>query len=356
MQGSRKRKKGEFVPYDYESIIQESVERIEEETLDQILMGTRKFEYATKTIKAGAQLDVEIYPEFTALPQGVPRKKRDPTAQRNLNEKNSRKECIRLINENFGPKDYWATFSYRPGCEPDSLETAQRNMRNYLRKLNYHRKKQNLSPARYVYVTEWEEAGKAVKEIRCHHHIVIDGDFPRDRLESLWVLGDRNQVRRLDLDRHGLTGLGCYITKAPRGKKKWCASLNLKRPPESKSYSKFTGAKVAKMAKAPPIAALEIEKKYLAYWLEETEIKCNPRNGMIYISAKMRRKAKAGEEVAVAAELLEGVHIPMGAGGFYTVESLHTIPASPGTKDWAWIKKGSKRYFVPLISLIAFGR
>ncbi len=70
----------------------------------------------------------------------------------------------------------------------------------------------------------------------------------------------------------------------------------------------------------------------------------------------MRRKATAGERVIIASELLEGVKIPIANGGFFEVEKLHSISANTGTKDWAWIKKGSKRYFVPLISLIAIGR
>lgn len=354
------RKKRKFVPYDYEKEISQAIEDLDHQQWQQIVTGSKKFEYVTKTIKAGALLDIEIYPEFTHLPAGVAKRKKDPAVQKALNDKNSRKECIRLINENFGPNDYWATFSYRAGCEPEEMEEAQKNIKNYIRKVNYHRKKAGLAPSRYVYVTEWEKAGKSGEEIRCHHHLVIDGDFPRDKLEDLWTLGDRNQIRRLNIDRHGLTGLGCYITKAPKGKKKWCASLGLKRPPETKNYSKFRPSKVSKMAFSPSVAALEIEKQYPGYWLEQTEIKCNPQNKMLYISASMRRKARAGEKVMLAQELLEGAKIPLLAGGFFEVESLRTISPSHGTqsstKDWAWIKKGKKRYFVPLIALVTFGR
>ena len=353
MQGNQKKKKRKFIPYNYEKEIQNAVKQLNEQQMQELFTGAKKFEYATKTIKAGAQLDVEIYPEFTRLPVGIQKEKRDPAAQRELNNANSRKACIRLINENFGPDDFWATFSYREGCEPESMEQAQKNIKNYLRKVNYHRKKAGLPPAKYVYVTE-HESGE--KEIRCHHHIVLDGKLNRDQLEDLWTLGDRNQVRRLNLDRYGLTGLASYITKAPRGKKKWCASLGLKRPPESKSYSKFRASKVVKMAQSTAVASLEIQEKYPKYWMEDVQIKCNPQNKMLYISAKMRRKATTGERVLIAPELLEGVKIPMANGGFFEVEKLHTMPASPGTKDWAWIKKGAKRYFVPLISLIAFGR
>lgn len=40
---------------------------------------------------------------------------------------------------------------------PASMEVATKNMQNYIRRLNYQRKKQGLSNARYVYVTECSE-------------------------------------------------------------------------------------------------------------------------------------------------------------------------------------------------------
>lgn len=50
----------------------------------------------------------------------------------------------------------------------------------------------------------------------------------------MWKLGRRNQTRRLDYDENGLSGLAHYITKDPKGKKRWCASKNLKKPEEKR--------------------------------------------------------------------------------------------------------------------------
>ena len=166
---------------------------------------------ATKEIRSGDQLEVEIYPEFTkGQKDQIPdegKRKRQRQAQKNLNDKNSKKMCERVISENFTDRDIWATFTYTDDNMPASMEVATKNMQNYIRRLNYQRKKQGLSNARYVYVTECSEKG------RWHHHIVMDGDVDMDTVEAVWNLGKRNEIRRLQRDENGLVGMARYITK-----------------------------------------------------------------------------------------------------------------------------------------------
>ena len=116
-QSRRRRKKNVYVEYDYEEAYQKQIENLEEDIIKRMMDGKKiKYVYATKEIKAGEQLEVEIYPEFTRKRvEEIPeegRRKKDRQAQRNLNEKNSRKQCERVINENFGDRDIWATFTY----------------------------------------------------------------------------------------------------------------------------------------------------------------------------------------------------------------------------------------------------
>ena len=110
-----------------------------------------------------------------------------------------------------------------------------KNMQNYIRRLNYQRKKRGLKNARYVYTTEGTQEG------RFHHHIVMDGDIDMDTVEELWIKGRRNQVRRLDKDEDGLTGMAKYITKEKKKKsqKKWTPSKGLKKPEEKVNHYKF---------------------------------------------------------------------------------------------------------------------
>ena len=95
-QSRRRRKKNVYVEYDYEEAYQKQIENLEEDIIKRMMDGKKiKYVYATKEIKAGEQLEVEIYPEFTRKRvEEIPeegRRKKDRQAQRNLNEKNSRK-------------------------------------------------------------------------------------------------------------------------------------------------------------------------------------------------------------------------------------------------------------------------
>ena len=131
-----KRKKRGMRPleYDYEAAYQNSIEMLDEYFLEQIAKQNRKGLYACKEIYSGGQLEIELYPEFFRK-EDIPeagRKKRNKKAQDNLNDKNARKYLERLINANFHTSDIWATLVYRSGQEPQSMEEAMRNMRNYI--------------------------------------------------------------------------------------------------------------------------------------------------------------------------------------------------------------------------------
>ena len=61
----RKRRKKAVIEYDYEAAYNKALEDLEEDQVQRILQGSRKATvYATKEIRAGDQLEVEIYPEF----------------------------------------------------------------------------------------------------------------------------------------------------------------------------------------------------------------------------------------------------------------------------------------------------
>lgn len=298
-QKKRRRRKNVYVEYDYEEAYQKQLENLEEDIVKRMMEGKKvRYAYATKEIRSGEQLEVEIYPEFTRKQQSeIPeagKKKKDRQAQRNLNEKNSRKQCERTINENFTDEDIWATFTYAEGNAPASMKVAQKNMQNYIRRLNYQRKKRGLPNARYVYVTECGDKG------RWHHHIVLDGDMDIDTVEKLWTLGKRNQVRRLEKDENGLVGMAKYITK-PKGKgkkeaegkyqKTWTPSKGLKKPKEDKNHYKTKQSHVDRMVNGTLKVEDHMNKWYAeeGYTFAEAEIRYNKWNGQYYIYARMRK-------------------------------------------------------------------
>lgn len=290
-----------YTEYDYEAAYDKALEDLQEDQQERILkeQGRKAQVYATKEIRSGNQLEIEIYPEFTKgesclIPTEAQKKKRRE-AQRNLNEKNSRKMCERIINANFTSGDLWATFTYGDDELPETIEDARKDMQNYIRRLNYQRRKQGLKNARYVYVTEMSEKG------RVHHHIVMDGDIDMDTVEGLWTKGRRNQVRRLDADEDGLVGMAKYITKEKKqkGSKKWTASRGLKKPEEKVNHYKFTNRDVREMAADDSCIERKMLKWYAKYGYRyaHAEVRYNAVNGRFYIRARLHRpEDRKGEQ------------------------------------------------------------
>lgn len=297
------RKKGmQFIPYDYEAAYNKSINDLHEYFVEQMLKNRYKCVYALKEIRAGEQFEVEIYPEFKKM-DDVPiegRVKRDNSkAQKNLNDKNARKYVERLLNENFNDSDIWVTLTYGAGQEPQDMNEAVKNMQNYIRRVNYQRKKRELPPAKYIYITEWSPDA----EIRWHHHLVMDGLLDMDTVESTWKKGRRNETRRLDKDEYGLTGLSNYITKEKdrkKGEKRWNSSQNLKQPRIRKVHSKRPlassgtykpiGKYVDGFVRDAEAIREQMLKWYPEYDFTDSGVYYNDFNGMFYIRARMRKR------------------------------------------------------------------
>ena len=298
---ARRKRKAAYIEYDYEAAYEKQLHDLEESNAERMLKeGRVRSVYATKEIRAGEQMDVEIYPEFAKSERElIPdegRRKKQRQAQRNLNEKNSRKQCERLINENFSDRDIWATFTYTDENMPSSMKEAQKDMTNYIKRINYRRKKKGLKNARYIYVTECSEKG------RWHHHIVMDGDIDMDTVEAAWNKGKRNEVRRLQKDENGLSGMAMYITKQKKGKagskyqKAWKASKGLRKPEVKKNHYKFKQKDVDDIVTGKAAIEDKLSKWYAkeGYKMTSFEVRYNIFNGRFYISARMHRPPGRG--------------------------------------------------------------
>lgn len=312
MPGTKRRRASNWKPYDYENTYTEEVDSIAEERLIELIHEQRKAVYATKTVRHGGQMDVEAYPEFTRLPSAGC-KRCTPEAQRDLNDRNSRKECERRINENFGSSDWWLTLSYMQGEEPEDLDAAIKDMQNWTRRINYRRKKEGIPAAKYVYVTDWSKNGKRV---RAHHHIVVDGAQPIEEMMAAWNKGRRNKSTPLVLDENGLSGLSNYMTKphAPdtetvKHRRKWCASKNLKRPEERKNHRTLRRRKIEYIAQHPAEMQNILESKFPSFWFERGTVRHNGHCGLFYLSARLREKAVPGDIITVSdrPEMLEKI-------------------------------------------------
>jgi len=183
--------------------------------------------YRMKTIRAGNQIEVEIYPTWAT---GAERVKAEAhmtrEVQQRQNAKNARKRFERKLNMNFTDADYRIDCTYAEDELPDE-EQAQLDVRNYLRCVKAACVKRGFPLPLYMGVSEGKCAGS--RQTRVHHHIVISCGLSRDDLEHLWGKG-RVRSARLQADRFGYTALAKYLMKAPNGAKRYFCSRNLQEP------------------------------------------------------------------------------------------------------------------------------
>lgn len=243
--------------------------------------------YREKKIYSGDYMEVEIYPvsNYEQRQSRAQKTKLSLPKQQRLNDKNAKKHLTRLINNNFSKNDYHLTLTYSEKNIPTSAKEAAKDVRNYLRRLKYKRKKLGLDELKYIAVVE--SLGKDGRKARIHHHILIQGDMDRNEVEKLWNKGRCNSMI-LEPDEKGLSGLANYISKNAKSGKKWMQSRNLKQPTVLVNDYKYSKRKVEKLSRfgLPP---RELEKIYKGWTISEAESSYNEIDGGIYITLFMRK-------------------------------------------------------------------
>lgn len=214
--------------------------------------------------------EVDIYSYTDNQRQAVQKKrskkqKVSEPKQKNLNEKNSRRYFTQLANMNFGSDSeaLHVSLTYSGKYLPTTFEGAEQEARNYLRRVQYERKKAGLPPLKYMMVTAYIFNRQTGEPVRTHHHIIMNGGLDRDTVENLWrkrkrqgqKQGDRIgfcNADRLQADENGIAALCSYLSKQAGGKKRWSSSRNLERPDYRLSDGKFTHRQVEKWAREHP--------------------------------------------------------------------------------------------------------
>lgn len=243
--------------------------------------------YREKRIYSGKMLEVEIYPISLKEKRKSRSKKRKESKikQKNLNEKNAKKHLVRLLNTNFTDKDISLTLTYDNKNLPKNEDEARRDVVNYIRRLKNYRKRRGLPEIKYVAVIEYREAERG-KSVRLHHHLIMDGAVDRDTVERLWKKG-RCNADRLRADEFGYEGLARYISKDPKGKKRWTQSRNLVQPTVKINDSKYSRKKVYELFMEKGNAR-KFEELYPGYLYTDSQTPINDITGTaVYI--KMRR-------------------------------------------------------------------
>lgn len=280
---------------DFEQQWQEQQEKLKEWELERLLKeGKVESLYRTTTIKAkniksGQELlEAQIYPSFLHK-ANMPKTKRgreSKPSQKNLNDKNSRRYFLRLANINFTTDDLWCTFTWDKDHIPKDEQAADRDIVNFIKRINYRRKKAGRDNIKYLLIPVVDGAEHP------HVHILMTGDgMDRDDLESLWTKGKRANTRRVKPDGDFLlSGLATYMSNNRKGKRRWRGSKNLTKPPEpARSYSKFRKRTVDRMVRDHEKLKAEMEKAYPGYRFLDAEVQYNGVTAAFYIYARMMR-------------------------------------------------------------------
>ena len=308
-QKRRSKKKNMYTELDFEKLIDimnEHQVTIDDEiitlnNIDQILDVRANCIYETKTITSGPIREMEMYPLFPK--KDVPeefRVKGTTKSRKNLNNKNAVKCFTRKANANFGKGDYYATLNYYDKNRPKTHEEAKKHVMAYIKKLNYEflkqqlkaegkkltskTKKKNYKKIKYMYVIEISKEGKG----KYHVHMILSSELSMDLVEKCWKHGRRNNIRRIDPDDRHITDLAEYLSKDPKGKKRWGCSKGLKEPVITTS-KKVSKKKIYNMSNNENIIKAEMEKLNPKYKVIEFTITKNKWTNMPYIHVLMKK-------------------------------------------------------------------
>lgn len=192
-------------------------------------------------------LEVDIY-NYTATEQEVARRGRrskkeieSTPKQVDWNDRNSKRRFLQLVNTNFDENDIHFSCTYSKDNMPSTCADAERELRNFLRRVEYARKKEGLPPLKYISIPACTYKKDGVTPARIHHHVIMNGGLSRDEIEDLWrkrrrkgqKKGDKigfANADRLQPGEYGFAALCEYLAKQGGGKKRWSTSQNLDKP------------------------------------------------------------------------------------------------------------------------------
>lgn len=274
-----------------------------------------------KITKAGKLLDIDFYPCFDNG-RKIPTKSQGSTeAQKKYNDNKATKESVYIVNENFDEYDYIAHYTYNPELAPQSEDEARKDWNNALKRIIRMRKrelkkviaaldalpdvealaeqKKNLelkrdklsAPFKYMYVLEkvTYQRGPFKGRDNWHFHIFMTGGLERSQVEAIWKKGIRSNVDQFQPDRFGPEAMAIYMSKDPKGTKRFVCSRNMSRTykqPKIKN-SRLSKRTLAKLAQERVDDAAYWEKRYKGYRFIRSYPRFNEYNGHWYMTVVM---------------------------------------------------------------------
>ena len=184
--------------------------------------------------------------------------------QEKMNDINARRKLIQILETNFGEGDIFLSTTYKPKYLPKSYDDAQRESRNYIRRIRDKMKALGIKEElKYVVITSMREGKGNDEPVRYHHHYIISCGLDRDTLENLWrrkknkgekigdPIGYANSKRIQEDINTGILGLANYLAKHTSYKRKWSCSQNLERPFERTNDYKYSRKRLIQYALDP---------------------------------------------------------------------------------------------------------
>lgn len=252
-----------------------------------------RMQYRTATIRSGDMLEAEVYPIWGRDQSDRARRAREnltPIKQQKVNQKRRERYFERLVEANFTAQDIHLTLTFAEGVR---FREAQKEIRNFLKRVKRRREQQGLDALRYIYVIEGDPEGRRQ---RIHAHMLLNGGLERKELERIWGKGFTN-ADQLQPDENGLQGLARYMIKQRKeedwqpGRRTWCASRNLKKPQVRISDTKVSNRRVQRIAMDFDHMAREImERIYPGYRFCECDVMISDYVSGVYIRCKLRKR------------------------------------------------------------------
>ena len=205
-----------------------------------------------KTYENGNYMEKEMFNLSPhKKPFGRARKVKESTpAQKNLNDKKSKRFFRRMLHENFTSGDLALHLTFDDDNLPETEKDALRLIGNFIRVIKrLWSKRFDSKPFKYVYVFS-EMSGETGETVRKHFHMIISGGLPRDEIEDKWKYGYAN-ADRLRFSETGIEKLANYMIDQACGKRRWKGSNNLVKPEPVVSDKAVSRADIEKIKRNP---------------------------------------------------------------------------------------------------------
>lgn len=206
----------------------------------------------------GNYMEIELF-NLSPLKKPFDRAKRikeSTPAQKNLNDKKSRKQFRRILHANFTKKDLAVHLTFDDEHLPETERDAIRLIGNYIRVIRrMWDKKFPGKPFKYVYVFSDIAGDGSGEVVRKHFHVIMSGGLVRDDIEDKWKYGFAN-ADRLRFTETGIEKLANYMLDQACGKRRWKGSNNLIKPEAIVSDRAISRSDMEKIRRNPEDASL----------------------------------------------------------------------------------------------------